>query len=428
MKIAYVSLGCPKNEVDLEIVLGRLAGEVEVVDDVKSADAVVLNTCAFIESAREESLEAFFELARHKQTHPGLRILMTGCMPQRYPKELAAALHEADALFPDRDAEVTAGRIRAFLGLPQDGQAGRFRISPRHYAYLRIADGCDNRCSYCAIPLIKGNYRSRPFEDIVDEAQRLVSGGVRELILVAQDTSFYGREALGNKTLPDLLPALNGIPDLQWIRLLYTHPAHWNQVLIDTVAGLEKVVKTIDLPLQHISKRILRRMGRRVTPEQIRDLLGRLREGIPGLALRTSLIVGFPGESEGEFSELLRFVDEARFERLGVFTYSHEQGTRAWSLADDVTAGTKSERQQEIQSLQDELSLERNRRLIGSIVQVMVDGYLDDEDAAAGRTAWDAPEIDGVVRIDSEVRTGRIYPVRIIDADDHQLYGRLRDE
>lgn len=422
MKVAYVSLGCPKNLVDLETILGGLQ-DVEIIDDPGEADATIVNTCAFITSAKQESIDAIFDLVRIKQSNPEHKILVAGCLPQRYREELAAEIPEVDAFFNSTDVLATTAEIRHFLKKNGSFQEKRKRITPSHFAYLRIAEGCDNRCSYCAIPLIKGSYKKRSFDEIIQEAHELVASGVRELILVAQDTTYFGWKIKSGKSLSDLLTALNEIKDLRWIRLMYTHPAHWDERLMETIADLDKVVKYVDLPIQHASDRLLRKMGRKVTRAEIELLIHRLRSRIPALALRTSLIVGFPGESEEEFGEIVQFVTNTRFERLGVFTYSHEEETEAFSLGDDVSEEEKESRQQEIMEVQAGIAAEQNRALLGKKLEVLIDEVSQEENQSLGRTQWDAPEIDNNVIVPRLLPVGRFVQVNILGTDTYDLFG-----
>jgi len=425
VKIAYVSLGCPKNIIDLETILGGFGDHVEIVSDPAVADATLINTCAFIESSKRESIDSIFDILQIKTENPQHKVLVTGCLPQRYQEELKAELSEVDGVFSMVDATKTAAQVRSFLQVENHTPVQRKRITPLHYSYLRIAEGCNNRCSYCAIPLIKGRYQSRPKSDIIAEAQNLAQRGVKELIVVAQDTTFYGRDLPDNVSLPEILSELNEIRDLEWIRLLYTHPAHWSEALIETVAGLSKVVKYIDLPIQHISDRILEKMGRGVNRKQTVSLIERLRQRIPGLVLRTSLIVGFPGETAEDFNELLQFIRDTGFERLGAFTYSHEEGTRAFSFPDDISEKVKADRQQQVMELQAEIAVEYNESLIDKNLRVLVD-YVDMEQKLAfGRTQWDAPEIDNSVQIPLPANAGEFYNVRIRSADIYNLFGEL---
>ena len=440
MKLHFVSLGCPKNSVDLETILGQLASRVEIVAEPEEADAVLVNTCAFITSAKEEAIETILGLAALKEHKPGLKLLVSGCLPQRYRGELEGLLPEVDAFFMDRQARTTAAEIGRFLdrGAARHGMAERveilpagnscaprYRLTPPHYAYLRIADGCDNRCTYCAIPLIKGDAHSRPLPEILAEAEQLAADGARELLVVAQDSTRYGTDLAEELRLHDVLAALNRLDGVRWVRLLYTHPAHWYEELIAAVASLDKVVPYIDLPLQHIADPLLKAMGRKTGRRQIEALIARLRESIPRLALRTSLIVGFPGESEAHFEELAEFVRQARFERLGVFAYSQEEGTAAAAWPDLISAEEKNARLQALMEIQSEISLSRNQSLVGERLEVVIDGYDDEEKRSLARTVWDAPEIDNTVLLDGEHPSGTFTAVTITDADHYDLYGQL---
>lgn len=426
MKLFYVSLGCPKNSIDLEEILGHLKGDIEVVEQVQEADAALVNTCAFITAAKQESIETILELAALKEEKPEFRILVAGCLPQRYREELAPELPEVDAFFSSREASRTALEIGRFLGTFGAAEAGRYRLTPRHYAYLRIAEGCDNRCSYCAIPLIKGGFHSRPLPEIIREARQLCADGARELLIVAQDTTAYGRDLTEALRLHDVLYALEDVAPVHWIRLLYTHPAHWYPELIDAMADLPKVLPYIDLPIQHISERLLKAMGRKSGRSHIEKLIGRLRQRIPSLALRTSLIVGFPGESDADFSELCEFVTQTAFERLGVFTYSHEEGTAAEGREDALPESEKKMRQDELMEIQAGISLAHNQALVGRSLEVVVDALHEDGSASA-RTIWDAPEIDNSVILAQGLPAGTFARVTCTGADVYDLYARSND-
>lgn len=423
MKIAYISLGCPKNDVDLEGILGGIASEIEIADNPFDAQAAIVNTCAFIESAKQESIDTILELAQIKQSDPGYKILVAGCLPQRYREELSELLPEVDAFFNSVDSRLTAKQIAEFWGVCNSAESSRWRITPRHYAYLKIAEGCDNRCSYCAIPLIKGRSRSRPFNEIIDEAHKLAADGARELIIVAQDTTLYGKDLTEDKTLIDLLETLNNIKELRWIRLLYTHPHHWTRELIEAFANLEKLTKYVDLPIQHISDEILKRMGRRVKQKEITNLIDQLRQSIPDVAIRTSLIVGFPGESEHAFSELLKFIEDVEFDRLGAFTYSKEEDTQAYGWQDDLTAEEKQTRYTAILEAQSKISAARNHSLVGQTMTILIDEWDNFEQIAVGRTQWDAPEIDNSVKIAQTLEPGAFVQAEIIASGTYDLAG-----
>ncbi|MBN2410356.1 30S ribosomal protein S12 methylthiotransferase RimO [candidate division KSB1 bacterium] len=425
MNISYISLGCPKNEIDLEYILGSLDNSFHIVENFDDADVVIINTCAFIDPAKQESIDHILSALQKKKNNSDFKVLVSGCLPQRYKEELSKEIPQVDEYFYSNDISLTIQQVRRYLKSESKKSETRVQITPQHYAYLKIADGCNNRCSYCAIPLIKGDYKSRPYRKILDEACYLADNGVKELLLVAQDTTFYGRDLGNKKSISDLLVSLNDIEGLEWIRLLYTHPAHWDDRLIETAAGLDKIVKYIDLPIQHISDTVLKRMGRKVNSTQIKTLIEKLRKNIPDLALRTSVITGFPGETEKEFQELLAFIKTIKFERLGAFAYSHEENTRAYEFDDDVPRKEKLRRQQKIMELQSQISYMNNKQLIGKTINVMIDENEEDQDYAVGRTQWDSPEIDNTVMIQSEVKAGEIYQVKIISADHYDLYGRV---
>ena len=422
MKVHFVSLGCPKNVTDLEKMLGALGEELQVVTDPGEADVSIVNTCAFIDSAKEEAIDSIFEIVQVKQSNPKLKILVTGCLPQRYGKPLTKEFWEVDAFFEGRDAVKTARQIRRFLGYKRDDTITRTQLTPQHYAYLKISEGCNNRCSYCAIPGIKGRFKSRPFFEILNEAAQMTRAGIREIIVVAQDTTFYGQDLNSQYRLPDLLYALNELPHLRWIRLMYTHPAHFTRELISTIANLPKVVKYIDLPIQHISDRILAAMGRKVTRLQVERLIHQIRSAIPDVALRTSLIVGFPGETRKEFRELCEFVETTRFARLGVFTYSREEGTRAFHWKDSVAKKTKNQRQLEILERQSQISYDHNQKLIGEELLILVDSFNERKGFCIGRTQWDAPEIDNSVILHGRAQGGEFCKTTIQSADAFELF------
>ncbi len=420
MKTAYVNLGCPKNQVDLELILGGLP-EASLCDSIEEADAVIINTCAFIEDAKRESIDAVLEAAAVKQRRPELKILVSGCLPQRYREELAKLIPEVDRFFFSTDIRQTVRNIQSCLELPTKEPMRRL-LSPLHYAYLRIADGCDNRCAYCAIPLIKGGLRSRPLQEIVDEAKLLAERGTKELLLTAQDITAYGIDR-GDAELPLLLEALNEIDGVEWIRLLYTHPAHWNERLIDELASLPKVVHYADIPIQHIADSVLKRMNRRTARADIERLIEKLRSRVPDVALRTTVLVGFPGESEAEFRQLVNFLEEADFAHLGVFTYSHEEETAAYRLPDDVPQRVKKERKEEIEALHMNLVEARNAAFIGRTLRVLADESGSAGSPGLGRSAYQAPEIDGNILLPPNVKPGEFYEVRITDVELFDLYG-----
>lgn len=430
-RIHLISLGCPKNLVDGEHMVGALeANGYVLAERPEQADLILVNTCGFIDPAKEESIETILEAARFKEMGTCKAVIVTGCLSQRYREELTRDLPEADAFLglDDRDRIVeTCDRI---LGRTSQGHPcvdHRHRMTPPYMAYLRIADGCDNRCAYCTIPMIRGGYRSEPMEKLIAEARDLADQGVRELNLVAQDTTQYGWDVYGERRLPELLDRLCTIEPFKWIRLLYTHPAHLTEGVIEALARNERMCRYIDLPIQHISDVLLGRMNRRVTGQQIRRLIERLRDRIPGIAIRTSLIVGLPGETDEHFEELLEFVEETRFERLGAFTYSQEEGTPAARWENQVPEEVKQERLDRVMTLQGEISLRLNEDRIGRQVEVLVEG--PDEDGVArwvGRTEWDASEIDARVLIrEGDAPIGAFVEVEITDVEEYDVYGKI---
>ncbi len=425
MKLAYMNLGCPKNQVDLETILGGLEEQATLVEDAREADVMIINTCSFLESSKKESIDAIFDVVSARRDNPNLKIFVAGCLPQRYKEEVATLIPEVDQFFPTVDATKTLARMKDILQRQGNAKPTRKLLTPGHYAYLRVAEGCNNRCAYCAIPLIKGNFASRPMADILAEARGLAANGVKEIMVIAQDTTRYGADLREDISLRHVLQALDEIDGLEWIRLLYTHPAHWNDELIEVVASLDKVVHYFDVPIQHISDPILKRMGRRVSRGDIELLIEKLRARMPDVALRTSIIAGFPGETEEQFIELLDFLQETRFERLGVFTYSHEEGTRAYRLEDDVPEEVKLERQRMIMRQQDEIVQELNAAKVGSVVRVLVDEVDEEHSIAYARSQWDAPEVDGNIFLPASVLKGEFYTVRILDANIYDLYGQV---
>jgi len=439
-KVSMVSLGCPKNLVDAEVMLGVLAQQgYEITTDEHQADVIIVNTCAFIKEAREESVDTILDLADRK--HDGIchTLIVAGCMPQRYQEELAAELPEVDIFigtgeYP-RVAEILAehraqeGQIK-YVGDPNyiyDETLPRLNSSPGWYAYLKIGEGCSNCCTYCVIPSIRGDYRSRPLEALVSEAQRLVAGGVREIILVSQDITRYGSDLTGGNSLAGLIRNLVRIEDLKWIRLLYAYPDGIDEELIELLKTEPKLCKYLDIPIQHISDAVLTRMNRRSSSGQIRTLVDRLRSEIPGIALRTSLIVGFPGETVDDFMELTRFVEHTKFDRLGVFCYSKEDGTPAAEMPDQVSERVKRERYRKLMKVQARLSFRRNRAQVGQVEQVIIEGYSEETELLLkGRTSRQAPDIDGQVYITSgQANAGDIVACRITDSSDYDLIAEM---
>ncbi len=427
MKISLITLGCPKNIVDSEWLLGALVRpETELVDSMEQAEIIIINTCGFIQSAKEEAIETIFEAIQQKENGKCRKVLVTGCLVARYLEELKKEIPEVDGFYSNRDLPLAIKSIARTLNLSNEKSTRRFLLTPKHYAYLKIAEGCNNCCSYCAIPLIRGNLRSFPFEEIIQEAQQLAQKGVQELLVIAQDTTRYGVDRTDGKRIIDLLQQIVQIEELKWVRLMYTHPAHYTDDLIDFIAEQPKICKYLDLPIQHISNRILKKMRRKVNRQQIEALINKLRTKIPELALRTSVIVGFPGESVAEFDELLDFISSIKFERLGAFAYSPEEGTPAYEFSEQIAPSIQQERLEQIMEVQSRISFEHNSSLIDTVQQVLVDEYDSYQQKFIGRTQRDAPEIDNVVWIENAgLETGKLYPVRISKTYEFDLYGQV---
>jgi len=437
-----VSLGCPKNLVDAEVMLGYLSrDEYEVTTDEREADIIIVNTCSFIKEAKQESIDTILDLADRKQDARCRLLIVTGCLPQRYQEELANELPEVDIFVGTGDypriAEIIAEKRGTdeqlrYTGDPNflyDDELPRLQSSPYYSAYLKIAEGCSNCCTYCVIPSLRGAFRSRPMAKLLEEARGLVAGGVRELNLIAQDITVYGNDLPDGASLEGLIQELAKLDGLRWIRLLYAYPDGVRESLIDLIKNEEKVCKYLDIPLQHISDPVLTRMNRRSSEAEIRELIARLRSEIPDIALRTSLIVGFPGETEEDFRKLLHFVEETQFDRLGVFCYSREEGTPAAEMPDQISERVKRERHKRLMRAQARASFKRNRRLIDTVEQVIIEGYSEETELLLkGRSSRQAPDIDGQVYITAgEANVGDIVNLRITDSSDYDLIGEIVD-
>jgi ribosomal protein S12 methylthiotransferase len=437
-----VSLGCPKNLVDAEVMLGVLSKQdYEITTDEKDADVIIVNTCSFIKEAKQESIDAILDLAERKHDGRCHTLIVSGCLPQRYQEELALELPEVDIFIGTGDypriAEILAeksgneGQLR-YVGDPDyiyDESLPRLNSSPSWYSYLKIGEGCSNCCSYCIIPQLRGAYRSRPLEALVSEAERLVARGVKEINVISQDITRYGSDLEDGSTLETLIRRLAAIEGLRWIRLLYAYPDGITDSLIELIRDEPKVCKYLDIPIQHISDPVLKAMKRRSSEQQIRDLIAKLRSRVPGIALRTSLIVGFPGETVDDFSSLMQFVEQTHFERLGVFCYSREEGTPAAGMAEQVSERVKRERYRKLMRAQARLSFRRNRALIGQTEQVVVEGYSEETELLLkGRSSRQAPDIDGQVYITAGTAdVGDIVTLRITDSSDYDLIGEIVD-
>lgn len=415
-----------------------------MIDDETQADIVIVNTCCFIHDAKEESIQTILEMAQLKETAVLKKLIVTGCLAQRYKEEILEEIPEVDAvlgttsydeiaevidgLFSDSPMERADARmIMKDVDYLPETQKGRLVTTGGHFAYLKIAEGCDKHCTYCIIPKIRGNFRSVPMEELIDEAKELADQGVKELILVAQETTLYGKDIYGEKSLPRLLKALCKIQGLRWIRILYCYPEEITDELIQVIKEEPKICHYLDLPIQHASDAILKRMGRKTSKEQLISIIGKLREEIPDITLRTTLITGFPGETDEQHEELMDFVDQMEFERLGVFTYSPEEDTPAAEMPDQISEEIKQDRQAELMELQQDIVFDRNEDLIGEEMLVMIEGKVADENAYVGRTYRDAPNVDGLIFVntDEELVSGDFAKVKVTGAMDYDLIGEL---
>ena len=439
MKILFISLGCDKNLVDTEVMLGLLASRgYEMTDDETEADIIVINTCCFIHDAKEESIQNILEMAEYKKEGKVRALIVTGCLAERYRQEILDEIPEVDEVLGttayDRILDAVdaalAGEHSVMLAdidaLPLP-DTKRLVTTGGHFAYLKIAEGCDKHCTYCIIPKIRGNYRSVPMERLIREAEELAAQGVKELILVAQETTLYGKDLYGEKSLHRLVRELCRISGLRWIRILYCYPEEITDELIQVMKEEKKVCHYLDLPIQHASDAVLKRMGRRTSKQELVEIIGKLRREIPDICLRTTLITGFPGETEEQHEELIEFVDEMEFDRLGVFAYSPEEGTPAEKMPDQIDEEVKEERQDELMELQQEIAFENAERMVGREVLVMIEGKVADENAYVGRTYRDAPNVDGLIFIntDEELLSGDFARVKVTGALDYDLIGEL---
>ena len=442
MNILFISLGCDKNLVDSEQMLGLLTQKgFTLTDDETQADVIVINTCCFIHDAKEESIQNILEMAEYRKSGSCKALIVTGCLAQRYKQEIIDEIEEVDAVIGTTAHDEIFDVIEKTLAGQKELDiqdvdrlveidAKRVVTTGGHYAHLKIAEGCDKHCTYCIIPKIRGNYRSVPMERLLKEAQDLADQGVKELILVAQETTLYGTDLYGKKSLHILLKKLCEIKGIRWIRVLYCYPEEIYDELIETIRDEKKICHYLDLPIQHASDRILKRMGRRTTRAQLEEIIGKLRKEIPDIALRTTLITGFPGETQEDHEELMAFVDEMEFDRLGVFTYSQEEDTPAATMEDQIDEEVKKDRQEELMELQQEVSLDKNEEKIGRTMLAMVEGYLSDENVYVARTYADAPGIDGYLFIDTAetLISGDFAKVKITGALEYDLTGELENE
>lgn len=433
MKVLLISLGCDKNLVDSEVMLGLLnkAGH-QITNDETEADVVVVNTCAFIKDAKEESINTIIEMGELKKTGKLKKLIVAGCLSQRYKDEIMTELPEIDVIIGATNFD----KIVEAIGTDEEAIVDDIDYTPvpvrerivtttASMAYLKIAEGCNKMCTYCIIPHIRGRYRSVPMDSLLDSARRLADDGIKELVLVAQETTLYGIDLYGEKRLPELLTKLSDIDGIEWIRLLYCYPEEITDDLIETMAANPKICHYIDIPIQHSENAILKRMGRRTSREDIVELVGRLRSAMPDIAIRTTLISGFPGETQEQHNGLVDFVDQCEFDRLGVFTYSPEEGTPAASYPDQVDEAVAEKWRDEIMELQQEISYEKNQEFVGTVMKVLIEGYLSDDDVYVGRTYRDAPGVDGIVFVSApyELMSGTYVDVKITEGNEYDLTG-----
>ena len=448
IKLFCVSLGCDKNLVDTEKMLGVAGGlGVSFTDDETEADAILINTCCFIGDAKEESVNTILEMARYKEEGKCRALIVAGCLAQRYKQEIIDEIPEVDAILGTTSYEEIGNVLTRLFGeekekkeehiscfhdlkeLPETAKK-RVMTTGGHYAFLKIAEGCDKRCSYCIIPYLRGPYRSVPMEQLLAEARELAENGVRELILVAQETTLYVKDLYGEKTLPKLLHELAQIPGIYWIRIQYCYPEEITDELIQAIKTEEKVCHYLDIPIQHASDRILKRMGRRTHKAELKERIGALRREIPDSALRTTFICGFPGETEEDHEELMEFVDEMEFERVGVFTYSAEEDTPAYSYPDQIPEEVKEERRADVMELQQEIAFEHCENMVGKVLDVMIEGKVADEPAYVGRTYMDAPNVDGLIFVNADemLMSGDFVRVKVTGANEYDLIGEVYHE
>ena len=440
MKILFVSLGCDKNLVDTENMLGILKNKgFEFTDDEWEADIIAINTCCFIGDAKQESINTILEMAEHKKDARCKVLVVAGCLAHRYQDEIIKGIPEVDAFVGTSSYDKIADMINSVLeekgisNFVEDAnrmpmvEADRIVTTPGYYEYLKIAEGCDKHCTYCVIPKVRGSFRSFPIEYLVNQTKKLVEGGVKEIILVAQETTLYGVDLYGKKSLPKLLHNLGLIEGLEWIRILYCYPEEINDELIEAIKNEPKVCHYLDMPIQHASDNILKRMGRRTSKQELTDIVAKLRREIPDIALRTTLITGFPGETDVDHEEVMQFIDECEFDRLGVFTYSREEDTVAAQMPDQIDEEIKEKYRDELMQLQQEISADRSAAMIGRIVRVMIEGFIPEDNTYVGRSYKDAPNVDGLVFVecDRELMSGDFIDVKITGSTEYDLIGTI---
>jgi ribosomal protein S12 methylthiotransferase len=424
-KVSVITLGCAKNIVDSERLLRQLQlNNLELRKEPAEADTVIINTCGFIEAAKEESVNTILKTVASKKSGGVKRIFVTGCLSQRYMEELEKEIPEVDMYFGTEDYEKIIGTLGGELKENLLGE--RVVTTPSHTAYLKISEGCDRPCSFCAIPLMRGLHKSKSMEQLIQETRYLASNKTKELVLIAQDTTDYGKDLYNGENISLLVKNLSKVEGIEWIRLMYTYPSRFPEKLIDEIAGNDKICNYIDMPLQHVADKVLKSMQRGITGRQTRDLLYKLRERIPNLVLRTTIMVGYPNETDKEFNELCEFIKEIEFERLGTFTYSHEEGTTAFNLGDPVPQSVKTERQNKLMEIQKEISFKKNKELINKELKVLVEAV--EGDFYIGRSYRDAPEVDSEVLINFEngmIKTGEFYYVNVYDCNEYDLFAKV---
>lgn len=436
-KVAVVTLGCPKNQVDSEVMTGFLSQEYLLTENPEEAEIIIVNTCTFIQSAKEESIETIFEMSRFKESGNCKTLIATGCMAQQYAQELMKDIPELDGIMGTGNIDEINKVVQASLegrtsqikeGIPnflQDHQMPRKRSTPNYLAYVKVAEGCDNYCTYCIIPHVRGHFRSRSEDSVIQEAQEMAAQGVKEILVMAQDTTRYGLDLSGELRLPQLIRSLAKIEGIEWIRLMYCYPERFTDELIETMRQEPKVCKYVDLPLQHADNKILKEMNRRGTIEEAETLITKLREAMPDISIRTTMITGFPGETEDEFQAILNFIQRVQFDRLGAFSYSQEENTPAGQRVDQVPSEVREQRREKVMQIQQEISRQRQQRWVDRVVTVLVEQALPDG-RWIGRTEGDAPEVDGqvyIIDVQTSLQVGDMIKVRILEADNYDLIG-----
>jgi len=433
--VALTSLGCSKNLVDSEIMLGMLKEQNYIItDDLTKADIIIVNTCGFILPAKQESIDTILEMAEYKKTARCQMLIVTGCLAEKYREELIKEIPEIDGILGTSDFSQIGNMVNARIKKIASNNIrseslsykNRYLTTPKHTAFVKIAEGCDNKCTYCLIPQLRGSYKSRSIDDIVSEVRHLIGQGVKEIILIAQDTTYYGLDLYGEEKLPQLLETI-AQEDIHWIRVLYCYPGRITKELLDVIAGHDNICKYLDIPLQHVDQKILKRMGRKETKESLQKLIFQVRESIPDISLRTTFMVGFPGETEEQFQSLLSFIQEQYFDWLGAFTYSQEEDTSAALFSDQIPEEIKEDRYHRLMALQNQISLEKQKKWIGKTISVIIEGKSSDKpEYFIGRSQYQAPDVDGVVFVKSEfLPIGEIVQVLVTDADIYDLIGEI---